>query len=1004
MLTPANPMGRDGQQAAPSHTDSEASAQEPPPRQGSQENAEDTVEPVGGRSPEPFRDPSPGRSPLGPNSRSVSPPGSVPPLPPLHPSPSARRGFGQLWPERLCWLNRRLSPLVQRVTINGGVGVIRGACHSLCCQTMGQPYVRRARSIRQRVQTILLGILGAVILTATMSQPWLNQPRYGIGSIAPQDIVAPYDAQVVDQVTTRSRREAARNGIVPALKIDSDATQQLTAELQRRLERSDELRQVAGQFPYWSSADLASDLQQIARSLNEADWQQVLQALGKSSPRPTPLPTGRSEDFSSFKPSLASGKVLPISAEHPLVVALKTYQIQASEAALRKVISAIEKARERYAMAQTVMQDFGQQDYTVDLFILTDTQWQATRAKTLVALENLLVQGLAPGLPPELVERAVQLHVALVVPLEGRALAQQLLLGTIDRPTLTEDPDRTRRLAEQAAEDVPLSIVSRRMGETIVRQGERIDAGQFALLDRYGLSSRNVNWGAILRLFLLVSGAIVAFWQIERRVYHRLRQRDCFLLLLLAISTPLLISMGAAWPWASPTILANLSAIGLLSGSFYGSLVGMSLVGLLALLLPPGLEVSWVDALIVAAGGLVAAAWAGRARSREDLALLGGGVAIAQGGLYLVMNLINSAAAEFVWLTVLGSAALCGFAGLIWVIIAIGLSPYLEHLFDLVTPIRLAELANPNRPLLKQLAAEAPGTFQHTLFVASLAEAAARSLGCNVELVRAGTLYHDIGKLHKPQAFIENQMGGPNLHDELADPWLSAEIVRKHVSEGLVMARRARLPKAIQAFIPEHQGTMLIAYFYYQAKQQQEQREQRAKVANFGLEQTPVERLNRCDRLDQAGQANQAHQPDRATTAIETTQQDKAPQGRSIYQACALDQRPVLESHFRYPGPIPQSRETGIVMLADSCEAALRSLENATYEEALALVNRMLRARWQDNQLVCSGLSREDLRVIAEVFVTVWQQFNHKRIAYPKAALNVPDRPAAEPAAGSCAK
>ncbi len=179
---------------------------------------------------------------------------------------------------------------------------------------MGQPYVRRARSIRQRVQTILLGILGAVILTATMSQPWLNQPRYGIGSIAPQDIVAPYDAQVVDQVTTRSRREAARNGIVPALKIDSDATQQLTAELQRRLERSDELRQVAGQFPYWSSADLASDLQQIARSLNEADWQQVLQALGKSSPRPTPLPTGRSDGFDPLKPSLASSKVLHISA------------------------------------------------------------------------------------------------------------------------------------------------------------------------------------------------------------------------------------------------------------------------------------------------------------------------------------------------------------------------------------------------------------------------------------------------------------------------------------------------------------------------------------------------------------------------------------------------------------------------------------------------------------------------------------------------------------------
>ena len=91
---------------------------------------------------------------------------------------------------------------------------------------------------------------------------------------------------------------------------------------------------------------------------------------------------------------------------------------------------------------------------------------------------------------------------------------------------------------------------------------------------------------------------------------------------------------------------------------------------------------------------------------------------------------------------------------------AIGISPYLERLFDLVTPIRLAELANPNRPLLKRLAQEAPGTFQHTQFVSTLAEAAARSLGCNVELVRTGTLHHDIGKLHDPLAFIENQMGG----------------------------------------------------------------------------------------------------------------------------------------------------------------------------------------------------------------------------------------------------
>lgn len=264
-----------------------------------------------------------------------------------------------------------------------------------------------------------------------------------------------------------------------------------------------------------------------------------------------------------------------------------------------------------------------------------------------------------------------------------------------------------------------------------------------------------------------------------------------------------------------------------------------------------------------------------------------------------------------------------GIYGIISSVVALGLSPYLEHVFDLVTPIRLAELANPNRPLLKRLASEAPGTFQHTVFVASLAEAAARALGCNVELVRTGTLYHDIGKMHDPLGFIENQMGGPNKHDLLNDPWRSAAIIKKHVTEGVVMARKHRLPKAVQAFIPEHQGTMTISYFHHQAK-----------------------------------------------------------------EAAAADPTVVVdEQNFRYDGPIPQSPETGIVMLADSCEAALRSMQEATPEEALALVNRILRARWKDNQLAESGLTREHMTTIAEIFVQVWQQYNHKRIAYPKAAL-----------------
>ena len=160
------------------------------------------------------------------------------------------------------------------------------------------------------------------------------------------------------------------------------------------------------------------------------------------------------------------------------------------------------------------------------------------------------------------------------------------------------------------------------------------------------------------------------------------------------------------------------------------------------------------------------------------------------------------------------------------------------------------------------------------------------------------------------------------------------------------MAKKARLPKAIQAFIPEHQSTMCISYFYCQAKQAAQEAQQMSPMGDRIMDST-------------------------TNTAV----------------LMAVRSRPVFEQDFRYDGPIPQSKETGIVMLADSCEAALRSLKEATYEEALAMVNRILRARWKDNQLVDSGLTRSEMGQIAEVFVRVWQQVNHQRIAYPKAAL-----------------
>ncbi len=549
--------------------------------------------------------------------------------------------------------------------------------------------------------------------------------------------------------------------------------------------------------------------------------------------------------------------------------------------------------------------------YSDPFLNLSDPVWQSTRTEIPQILDRLLTQGIYPSLSEIQLNQAIALQVKASVPVAAQPLAVQLLSTTLS-PNLVKDPEQTKLIAEQAAQAIEPTLVTIQKGEAIVRAGEPITQADFVLLDHFNLSQRSIDWIGLMGFSGLIGLAISFFRLVDRRTKLKLRQRDYLLILLLALSAPVVVAVSQSF--------TGLPAIGLLVGSFYGSAIGVTVMSLLTILLPIGTEASWRYLIPSAAGGLLGSLLAGQwrvfkreaPRTREDLASLGVLMGLTQGVVYLIVN----TAIVPLWYTALGGAALSALSGIVWSIVAIGISPYLERLFDLVTPIRLAELANPNRPLLKRLAHEAPGTFQHTQFVSTLAEAAAQSLGCNVELVRAGTLHHDIGKLHDPLAFIENQMGGFNKHTAIDDPWKSAEIIKKHVSEGLVMARQYQLPSAIQSFVPEHQGTILIAYFHHQAQQR-------------------------------SGEV-------------------------------------VQEAAFRYDGPIPQSRETGIVMLADACEAALRSLGDATPAEALAMVNKILKARWQDQQLVDSGLTRQELAQISHIFVQVWQQFHHKRIAYPK--------------------
>lgn len=772
-------------------------------------------------------------------------------------------------------------------------------------------FVKRLGYIQKRTPVILA--IALVSLTGVMGHKLYNQPKLKANTIAPQTLIAPYADKIEDKSKTEQQRKAASIASLSVLMIDAEINGKIDSYLQEYLDIGNEIRVEAGYFPFFDASVLPSITQRYLRSCSDLEWETLQLKLANSTKQPK----------LTFKTPIKKSKIATPTDESQkpefsqALTELESYRLMTSEQNLSSLITQISQARQGYKQASAKLSQLlatnPETIYNKTVFLdLSDDDWGKTQTGIQQSAQRIVTQGIPPGLPQNILEDAVRLQVQTSVPLEAEPLATKLLL-TVLKPNLKKDEERTKHNSAQAAAGIKPVLVWLRKGEVIVTKGEKITPFDFKILEHYHLVRRENNWLGLIQLGSFVSGAIAIFALVEQRLKSQLRQRDRLLILLLSLSTPGVLTLYPPY--------TTWSAIGLLLGSFYGGNLGITVVGLLALLLPFSLGISKTVLWSGAVGGILGSCIAKRLRSREELALLSVAIALTQGIIYLICKLLLGAAFGSSWYMVIKEAGFFGLSGLVWSIVALGLSPYLEKLFDLVTPIRLAELANPNRSLLKQLATKTPGTFQHTLLVSTLAEAAAKQLKCNVELVRAGTLYHDIGKMHDPLAFIENQMGGPNKHDtEINDPWKSAEIIKKHVSEGLMMARKHSLPTAIQAFIPEHQGTMLIAYFYHQAQ-----------------------------------------------------------------QMAALDPSLIVdEADFRYDGPIPQSRETAIVMLADSCEAALRSLKDVKPEQALIMLNNILRARWQDNQLLDSGIKREEMSQIAEIFVEVWQQFHHKRIAYPK--------------------
>lgn len=388
----------------------------------------------------------------------------------------------------------------------------------------------------------------------------------------------------------------------------------------------------------------------------------------------------------------------------------------------------------------------------------------------------------------------------------------------------------------------------------------------------------------------------------------------CISLLMVEMLSMLMLRVDAGF---SPMLIATMILALMVDErtSLMSVLVTSISSGLIVLSLSPQYACTAIASVCAAATGGVACVYALRMRHTRSATIIASAIA---GGVsliaYIGVMLMAGAAFKDYWhslLWTIGSAVLCG-------IVTVGIMPLFEILFDVATDARLNELLNNNNPLIKRLMMDAPGTYHHSVLVATLAESAAELVGANALLCKAGAYYHDVGKLRSPMYFRENQKPDYNIHDEL-DPFESAQRIIAHQRDGVTLLTKYKLPGEVIRIVAEHHGDSVMVYFYDKAK----------RLAPPGVQ--------------------------------------------------------IDEKQFRYPSKKPTTKEGAIVMLADCCEAAVRSMPNPTMTEIEAKVREVIAHKWnkRDAMLWSSPLTFAEISTIESSFIRTFAALHHERVEYP---------------------
>lgn len=487
------------------------------------------------------------------------------------------------------------------------------------------------------------------------------------------------------------------------------------------------------------------------------------------------------------------------------------------------------------------------------------------------------------------------------------------------QPNMVFDPlatEEARKKAQASVEPVWRVITA---GDLIARKGELVTEEHLEKLKALGY-----NFPALLGLAILAFLICVTSILFIRLVAPSILADNSRLALLTLIWAFALLSTRFLYhSLGSEISFVTVATASVTTSVLFNPLISIFSSAIFALSTTLGMTMDWQTLPIGALNPFLSSAAIGVSASflsadvRTRLHLVQGGILLSVLAFFfpLILGLVTGEITLMSWDDFQRLLLWALLTGLIPpALTLVGVSA-LERFFNITTVFTFAELANPNFPLLKELAEKAPGTFQSSLLVARLAQEAARRIGANELLAWVGGLYHDIGKLKRPRYFVENLLPGEaNPHDELG-PKMSANVLRLHVEEGVEIAQKYRLPEPIISIIREHHGTSVMAYFHAKAKERKDM---------------------------------------------------------------------VVEDEFRYKGPKPQSKESAIVMLADSVEAAVRANPNPTTEEIERIIETVVREKVDDGQMEEAPISFRELTEIKRAFLETFKSIYHQRIEYPK--------------------